>query len=83
MAEAPTLWTLPERLEVFEGAAPIVAVPLVVPDVQLEKVDGLKLEIARALLGAGDDVVVRKDVGDRGGGTCRPNAILRVTLVAT
>jgi len=59
-------------LQVFERAAPLVAVdPLGVPNVQLQQVDGIQLEVAQTLFRGLDDVVVRKhgfDANTRAGG---------------
>ena len=48
-------------LQILKGAAPLVArEPFGVPDVQLLQVDGVQLQVAQALFGAADDVVVRE-----------------------
>ena len=65
-------------LQIVEGAAPVVVVdPLGVPDVELQQVDGVELEVVEALLGARHDVVVREDFGDRRAALRRPDAVLR------
>ena len=68
-------------LQILEGAAPVVALdPLVVPDVELQQVDGVQFQVAQALLGARHDVIVRKHVADRRARLRRPDAVLRRDL---
>lgn len=64
-------------LDLFQAAAPLVAgQPLRIPDVKLLQVDGFDVEVAKAGLGAGDDVVGREDLFDTDARLCGPGEIL-------
>jgi hypothetical protein len=68
-------------LQILERAAPLVAGnPFRVPDMQLLQIDGLHLQVAQALFGASNDVVVGKDLPDRDARARGPELVLRRRL---